>query len=340
MTAVSGDPSAMNRWADQLREGAAALARAADHLDQAVAEFAASPSDVAPISWVSFPSDLRSEEGSARRLAAGVDDFGAALLLADRAGLATTGTAPGRRVLGVTAGLWAWTQRVDPAVLRRWAVVERSGGFGSDGLTAVRAQLEQLATMADPAHRGWAGVDDDVDLRSDQLADDLAESGRAVDELRRAGAEWPDDHPFLHAATEHGVIITTARLEVLLLLDDLFTAETADFVDRAAAASDERLDWSTDGCSGPVPAVAADACLRHDFVYRNARMLRDQWGIDAAFAQQLKETADRRFGADMEQLAASGDAPIGTGPWTWVAEAAVTHLGDVDARWEPPERVT
>lgn len=316
------------------------LARAADHLDQAVAEFAASPSDVAPISWVPSPSHLRSEEGAARRLASGVDDFGAALLLADRAGLATTGSAPGPTAVGVTAGLWVWTQRVDPAVLRRWAVVERSGGFGSDGLTAVRSQLEQLATMADPVHRGWAGVDGDVDLRPDQLADDLAVSGRAVDELRRSSAEWPDDHPFLNAATEHGVIITTARLEVLVLLDDLFAAETADFVGRAAAASEDRLDWSTDGCSGPVPAVAEDACLRHDFVYRNARMLRDQWGIDAAFAEQLKEAADRRFGSDMEQLAASGDAPIGTGPWTWVAEAAVTHFGDIDARWEPPAGVT
>ena len=56
-----------------------------------------------------------------------------------------------------------------------------------------------------------------------------------------------------------------------------------DFLAARAAASPTDLDWSSDGCSTPLPVGLGDtgrsynfraACQHHDFGYRNARGLR------------------------------------------------------------------
>lgn len=66
---------------------------------------------------------------------------------------------------------------------------------------------------------------------------------------------------------------------------------------RDSADRDPRLDFSTDGCSAPVVGSTGisfdftDACLRHDFGYRNYKAL-------GRFNAE-KERVDRRFYEDM-----------------------------------------
>lgn len=66
---------------------------------------------------------------------------------------------------------------------------------------------------------------------------------------------------------------------------------------RATEDRDRRLDWSTDECSAPVLGSRglgydfADACVRHDFAYRNYEQLADLGPV--------RTSVDRIFLADM-----------------------------------------
>ena len=67
-----------------------------------------------------------------------------------------------------------------------------------------------------------------------------------------------------------------ARVEQLLFATSL---EAFDRTARAPVASDRNLDWSTDLCSAPIVGNAgrsfdfSPACRRHDFGYRNFKLL-------------------------------------------------------------------
>lgn len=67
---------------------------------------------------------------------------------------------------------------------------------------------------------------------------------------------------------------------------------------RDRGAADPRFDWSTDGCSAPVVGSRGvtfdfyDACLRHDFGYRNLKAL-------GAFDDARKLRVDQQFLDDM-----------------------------------------
>ena len=83
----------------------------------------------------------------------------------------------------------------------------------------------------------------------------------------------------------------------LAFVERQIDAPLADFL-RARATADPRFDWSTDGCSAPVVGSRGltfdfrDACLRHDFGYRNLKAL-------GRFDAARKLRADERFLDDM-----------------------------------------
>jgi len=82
------------------------------------------------------------------------------------------------------------------------------------------------------------------------------------------------------------------------LVDRYVAADLDEFLAyRDAPDRDPRLDWSTDFCSAPLVGSSGDsfdfteACLRHDFGYRNYDRL-------GSFAE-MRETVDERFYDDM-----------------------------------------
>ena len=114
------------------------------------------------------------------------------------------------------------------------------------------------------------------------------------------------------------------------LVDTYMDAPLADFLAyRSSPARDERLDWSTDGCSAPVVGSSGasfdftQACLRHDFGYRNY----DRLGV---FSEQ-KHAVDLRFLADMSDHCLA--RPLGERErclrWARLFYAAVDNFGDL-----------
>lgn len=90
----------------------------------------------------------------------------------------------------------------------------------------------------------------------------------------------------------------------LELVDRYIDADLEDFLDyRNSPDRDERLDWSTDECSAPLVGSTGvsfdftDACLRHDFGYRNTKKL----GI----FEERKDEIDNRFLDDMKDHCAT-----------------------------------
>lgn len=91
------------------------------------------------------------------------------------------------------------------------------------------------------------------------------------------------------------------------IVDRYLAADLGDFLAyRSSPARDPRLDYSTDHCSAPLVGSSgvsfdfSDACLRHDFGYRNY----DRLGI---FARR-KDAVDDRFLADMRDHCAARSA--------------------------------
>ena len=91
------------------------------------------------------------------------------------------------------------------------------------------------------------------------------------------------------------------RLE---LVERLMAGDLGSFLAyRASAGRDERLDFSTDECSAPVVGSSGrsfdftEACLRHDFGYRNYGRL--------GLLDTRRREVDERFLADMRAHCAS-----------------------------------
>jgi len=82
------------------------------------------------------------------------------------------------------------------------------------------------------------------------------------------------------------------------LVERLMAADLGEFLAyRASAARDGRLDYSTDECTAPIAGNAGstydftEACLRHDFGYRNLGRL--------GLLDARRRSVDERFLADM-----------------------------------------
>jgi hypothetical protein len=112
------------------------------------------------------------------------------------------------------------------------------------------------------------------------------------------------------------------------LVDLYMDAPLADFLAyRASPDRDGRLDWSTDLCSAPIVGSTGasfdftEACLRHDFGYRNY----DRLGV----FRERRHAVDLRFLADMRDHCASRSADERERclRWASVFYAAVDNFG-------------
>ena len=112
------------------------------------------------------------------------------------------------------------------------------------------------------------------------------------------------------------------------LVDTYMEAPLAEFLAyRESPGRDPRLDWSTDHCSAPVIGSTrasfdfTEACLRHDFGYRNYDML-------GVFREQ-RHAVDLRFLADMRDHCAMrpADERERCLRWASVFYAAVDNFG-------------
>jgi hypothetical protein len=91
----------------------------------------------------------------------------------------------------------------------------------------------------------------------------------------------------------------------------VFELPIAAFPAVRAAGEPASADWRADGCSTPLPVGLGDtgrsfdftdACNRHDFAYRNYKLL-------GVFTADIRARVDRRFLADMR-------ADCARRPWT------------------------
>ncbi|CAB4556089.1 MAG: hypothetical protein F2545_02615 [Actinobacteria bacterium] len=82
----------------------------------------------------------------------------------------------------------------------------------------------------------------------------------------------------------------------------MFRTALASFIATAQSSTrDQRLDWTTDGCSAPIVGSTGrtfdftHACQRHDFGYRNFKALHGgKW-----WTSSLRHRIDRVFQSDM-----------------------------------------
>lgn len=112
------------------------------------------------------------------------------------------------------------------------------------------------------------------------------------------------------------------------IVDRYLAADLDDFLAyRDSPARDPRLDYSTDHCSAPLVGSSGasfdftEACLRHDFGYRNY----DRLGV----FERRKDAVDERFLADMRDHCAARP-PGDRGrcfAWAHVFYEAVRRLG-------------
>lgn len=109
-------------------------------------------------------------------------------------------------------------------------------------------------------------------------------------------AAGPLDPPPVHSPA-----IDLAYVEQLL-----YAAPLGVFVGIAAAARDRWFDWSTDLCSAPLVGSTGrsfdfrSACRRHDFGYRNLKLLDRRWGVGRFWGSVSRHRVDRQFLLDMQ----------------------------------------
>ena len=88
---------------------------------------------------------------------------------------------------------------------------------------------------------------------------------------------------------------------------DVFGAIAAARVGPDGTANDTWFDWSTDLCSAPLVGTTgrsfdfADACRRHDFAYRNTRLLHRRYGVHAFWNGAARQQIDTLFLTDMKR---------------------------------------
>ena len=98
-----------------------------------------------------------------------------------------------------------------------------------------------------------------------------------------------------------------AAADWAFVVHELFEVSLARFVlDRITG--DRWFDWSNDGCSAPLLGSTGraydfgQACVRHDFGYRNLRRLEHRYGTGRTFWNaKNRRSVDRQFLADMRE---------------------------------------
>lgn len=373
---VIGAPGALRDLAGSLHDGGVGLDDHAGYLGAAAAAFSLVGPDFGGVARAladDIAARLVHQSSVVARVGDGVADLADALDAADRSGFGgplATG-AIGWGVVAIDAELLA-TFEVGPhssledlhdALRRRLDLLVAAYGrpttFGyrlpdtmADRVDRLDALVRQLDAIVSGRPFGWADVGSErwstaggflaaAWLGGAQVAARRIELGVGTDADHdfHAAVAWAELHPFLAAAERHGVAITPARLALLVEIDRLVGLPVDAFLDERERNSGgtPRLDWRSDGCSGPVISTADHHCYRHDFIYRNARMLRDQWGLPPGFAEDLKDLADRRFTGEV--INDTPRWPLRPEPFAWAigVGAAVRLFGTVATPWAPPD---
>lgn len=124
--------------------------------------------------------------------------------------------------------------------------------------------------------------------------------------------------------------VQSAPVAPLAIVDRYLEAPLDRFLAyRDSAGRDPRLDYSTDHCSAPLVGSSGasfdftEACVRHDFGYRNY----DRLGL----FRERKDVVDERFLADMrDHCATRPESERGRcHAWARVFYEAVHHLGQI-----------
>jgi hypothetical protein len=97
-----------------------------------------------------------------------------------------------------------------------------------------------------------------------------------------------------------------------------------EFLRNRAATPDRWFDWSTDGCSAPMLGGtgrtydSTAACVRHDFAYRNLRMLERRYGSGHTYWNgDNRARADQRFLSDMRAHCRRRSIWVRLGCYAW-----------------------
>ena len=99
--------------------------------------------------------------------------------------------------------------------------------------------------------------------------------------------------------------VHSATVDWRFVQHQLFEVPLGEFI-AASSGGDRWYDWSTDGCSAPMvgdTGVSFDfrnPCRRHDFGYRNLRLLDRRYGVGGPFwIHDNRRRVDQQFLADM-----------------------------------------
>lgn len=83
------------------------------------------------------------------------------------------------------------------------------------------------------------------------------------------------------------------------------------------ATGDPRFDWTTDGCSAPLVGDTGlsfnfrEACVRHDFGYRNLKLLESRYGRGHTYWNSTnRKRVDQQFLTDMKQHCRGRSLPL------------------------------
>ncbi|MFZ4811538.1 MAG: phospholipase A2 [Ilumatobacteraceae bacterium] len=104
----------------------------------------------------------------------------------------------------------------------------------------------------------------------------------------------------------------TATLDAAYVEQLVQTVSLSAFIGIASGPRDTWFDWSNDGCSAPLVGNTGrsfdftTACRRHDFGYRNLRLLERRYGTGRTYWNAAsRQRVDKRFLADMRDHCAS-----------------------------------
>ena len=122
-----------------------------------------------------------------------------------------------------------------------------------------------------------------------------------------AGPRPVTNHPVTnHPVTNHPVTNHSATRDWAFVAHELFEVPLSRFA-ADAAKGDPWFDWSNDGCSAPLLGNAGrtynflQACMRHDFGYRNLQRLERRYGRGHMFWNAVnRRRVDQQFLADMK----------------------------------------
>lgn len=93
--------------------------------------------------------------------------------------------------------------------------------------------------------------------------------------------------------------------------NELMAVPAAVFVAADKTSPGRPFNLRSDGCSGPInPAYFKDACIQHDFAYRNYG--RSDGGLGLALTEAARSYADERFRVEMNRSCEAWAIPATT----------------------------